>query len=245
MASKIILKLQKDVVAEYILNQEETVIGRKPENSVHIDSRSISGRHARVIKIGSKDILEDLGSTNGTFINGKKVAKYVLKHGDNVMMGNYTLIYVDLDAEPIADTANEAEESDMDKTMILTPAARDALLKGNKPDAGNNGGGGGGLPMAGVQVLTGDMMGKTIDLSASLTSIGKADNCKIRVKGFTVSKQAAAITRRPSGYHLSYIGGLYKPKVNGTAVGDHPVTLQEGDIIELGDTKMEFFFQPA
>ncbi|MDX8393383.1 MAG: FHA domain-containing protein [Mariprofundales bacterium] len=244
MASKIILKLQNDVVAEYILNQEETVIGRKPEHSVHIDSRSISGRHARIIKIGSKDILEDLGSTNGTFINGKKVAKYVLKHGDNVMMGNYILVYVDLDAEPLPESASEDEESDMDKTMILTPAARASLLKGNKPEFGSSNEGGG-LPIAGVQVLTGDMMGKTIDLSASLTSIGKADNCKIRVKGFTVSKQAAAITRRPSGYHLSYIGGLSKTKLNGTAVGDHPATLKEGDIIEIGDTKMEFFFKSA
>ncbi|MDX8408035.1 MAG: FHA domain-containing protein, partial [Mariprofundaceae bacterium] len=94
-----------------------------------------------------------------------------------------------------------------------------------------------------VQILAGSMTGRSFDLSASLTSIGKGDACKIKVKGLTVGKQAAVITRRPTGYHIAHLEGMAKPKVNGETVGDQPKTLKDGDVIEVGDTKMEFFIK--
>ena len=63
------------------------------------------------------------------------------------------------------------------------------------------------------------------------------------MKGLTVGRQAAVITRRPSGYHLAYLEGFSKVKVNGQAMGAEPVTLNDGAIIELGDMKMEFFIK--
>lgn len=237
MASKLILKFRDQVISEYTLQQEETCIGRKPENEIHVDNLAVSGRHARVLKIGSKAILEDLGSTNGTLVNGKQITKHVLKHGDNILVGKHTLTYVELDESVQAAPKEEQPEGEMDKTMVLSPQQRAAVI----PQAGA--GKATSMPLGGLQILAGPLTGKSYDLAASLTSIGKGDNCKIRIKGFTVGKQAAVITRRPTGYHIAHLEGMAKPRVNGEAVGEQPRTLNDGDVIEIGDTKMEFFIK--
>ncbi|MFQ5581401.1 MAG: FHA domain-containing protein [Mariprofundaceae bacterium] len=237
MASKLILKFRDSVISECPLDQEETTIGRKPENTVHIDNLAVSGRHARVLKIGSKAIIEDLGSTNGTLVNDKQITKHVLEHGDTILIGKHTLTYVDIEDSPVQTDAEP--EGEMDKTMVLTPQARAAMLpKTETPSAK-----GMVMPLAGVQVISGPLKGRSFDLSASLTSIGKGDSCKIKVKGFTVGKQAAVITRRPTGYHIAHLEGMAKPKVNGETVGDEPRTLKDGDVIEIGDARMEFFIK--
>lgn len=243
MTCKLVLKFKDTVISECPLDQEETTIGRKPDNTIHIDNLAVSGRHARVLRIGSKAILEDLGSTNGTMVNNKRVTKHILQHGDTIQVGKHTLIFVNLDAKG-ADKEEEIEaapqeEDHMDKTMILSPQSRSEMM-------GSGGGGSAAatnMPLGAVQIIAGPNAGKTVEMSASLTSIGKGDSCKIKVKGLTVGKQAAVITRRPTGYHIAHLEGMAKTKVNGEAVSDQPRTLNDGDIIELSDTKMEFFIK--
>jgi len=243
MACKFILKFKDSVISEYDLDQEETTIGRKPENDIHVDNLAVSGRHARVLMIGNKAILEDIGSTNGTFVNNKRITKHVLQHGDNVLIGKHTLTFVNIENAVQPPEETPAAEGEMDKTMVLTPQARAAMM----PEAPGPGAASKGpvMPLGGVQILAGSLIGKSYDLTASLTSIGKGENCKIKVKGFTVGKQAAVLTRRPTGYHITHLEGMAKPKVNGETVGAEPRTLKDGDVIEIGDTKMEFFIKEA
>lgn len=237
MAYKLILKFKDTVISEIPLDREETTIGRKPENTIHIDNLAVSGRHARVLKIGSKAILEDMGSTNGSFVNDKQITKHILQHGDSILIGKHILTFVNVDEKPVQ-AEESAEEDDMDKTMIISPQARSAMISKGSPQVTATA-----MPLAGLQVVAGPNSGKSIELTASLTSLGKGDGCRIRVKGFTVGKQAAVITRRPTGYHIAHLEGMAKPKVNGESVGSQPRTLKDGDIIELGDTKMEFFIK--
>ncbi|NOR73276.1 MAG: FHA domain-containing protein [Mariprofundaceae bacterium] len=240
MACKLILKFKDTVISEIPLDREETTIGRKPENTIHVDNLAVSGRHARVLKIGNKAILEDLGSTNGTFVNDKQITKHILQHGDSIVIGKHLLTFVSLEDKPVvAAPEPEPEEDDMDKTMVITPQARSAMISksGGSPSAAAA------MPLAGLQIIAGPLAGKSMELTASLTSLGKGENCRIKIKGFTVGKQAAVITRRPTGYHIAHLEGLAKSKVNGEAVGDQPRTLKDGDIIELGDTKIEFYIK--
>ncbi len=236
MSCKLILKFKDTVIAEYELTQEETTIGRKEGNTIHIDNLAVSGRHARILKIGNKVILEDLGSTNGTQVNGKGVTKHVLSHGDVVTVGKHTLTFSCPEA---GQKQVEAEEGEMDKTMIISSSAREELLeKGGasataKPE----------MVLGGVQYLSGPLMGKSVELKASLTSMGKGKNCKIRVPGLLVGKQAAVFTRRPTGYHITHLEGMSKTKVNGESIADHPRVLKDGDIIELADIKLQFYIK--
>jgi pSer/pThr/pTyr-binding forkhead associated (FHA) protein len=238
MACKLILKFKDTVISEIPLDNEETTIGRKPENTIHVDNLAVSGRHARVLRIGNKAILEDLGSTNGTFVNDKQITKHILQHGDSVVIGKHVLTFVSLEEKP-AVAASEPEEEDMDKTMVITPQARSAMISKNGPSPSTAPA----MPLAGLQIIAGPLAGKSMELTASLTSMGKGENCRIKIKGFTVGKQAAVITRRPTGYHIAHLEGLAKCKVNGEVVSDQPRTLKDGDIIELGDTKIEFYIK--
>ena len=240
MACKLILKFKDSVISEIPLDREETTIGRKPENTIHIDNLAVSGRHARVLKIGNKAILEDLGSTNGSFVNDKQVTKHILQHGDSILIGKHVLTFVNLEDKPVQqeEPAPEEDENDMDKTMIISPQARSAMAaKDGKSSSAPA------MPLGALQIIAGPNAGKSLDLTASLTSLGKGDNCRIKIKGLTVGKQAAVITRRPTGYHIAHLEGMSRPKVNGETVSEQPRTLNDGDIIELGDTKMEFFIK--
>ncbi len=243
MSSKLILKFKDTVISEFELNQEETTIGRKPENNIHIDNLAVSSKHARVLKIGKKVILEDLGSTNGVTVNGQETSKHILNNGDVITVGKHTLTFVALDNQtPIASPADE--EDDMDKTMIISSAAREEMMA---PQGGasvkSTAASSASMLLAKVQYISGPLMGKVIELKSSLTSIGKGDSCKVKVKGLLVGKQAAVITRRPTGYHITYLEGMSKLKVNGEVLGDSPRVLKDGDIIELSDTKLEFFIK--
>ncbi len=240
MSTKLILKFKDTVISEFELNQEETTIGRKPENTIHIDNLAVSSKHARVLKIGKKVILEDLGSTNGTLVNGQETSKHILNNGDVITVGKHTLTFVSLEEDsPVA--APAAEESDMDKTMIISSAAREEMMTEGGGAAKSTAS----APMvlAKVQYISGPLMGKVVELKSSLTSIGKGDGCKIKVKGLLVGKQAAVITRRPTGYHITFLEGMSKLKVNGEVVGSSPRVLKDGDIIEISDTKLEFFIK--
>jgi len=238
ITNKLVLRFKDVIVQEYPLDSEETTIGRKPNNTIEIDNLSVSSLHARVLQIGNKTILEDMGSTNGTLVNNKTIRKHVLQHGDVISIGKHSLAFVDVNAVDIPDVPVEAEEDDMDKTMIISSKEREAMLA-NVSSTGAK------MPLAAVQVIMGKQAGKNFDLTSSITSIGKGDICKIQVKGLTVGKQAAIITRRPNGYHLAYLEGFSKIKVNGTTVSSEPITLKDGAMIELGDMKMEFFFKES
>jgi len=236
--NKLVLRFEDKIVQEYALDQEEVTIGRKPDNTIAIDHRAVSGVHARVLQIGNKAILEDLGSTNGTQVNQKPVRKHVLQHGDVVAVGQHTLLFVDARQAQVV-PKDEPVEDDMDQTMIISAKDREALLSSAKHAATPD------MPLAAVQIIAGEQAGKSFDLTASVTSIGKGDTCKIKVKGLTVGRQAAVITRRPSGYHLAYLEGFSKVKVNGQSLGAEPITLKDGAMIELGDMKMEFFIKDS
>jgi len=239
ITNKLVLRFKDAIVQEYPLENEETTIGRKSNNTIEIDNLAVSSLHARVLQIGNKAILEDMGSTNGTLVNNKPIRrKYVLQHGDIIAIGKHTLAFVDIHATHVPDLPVSDEEDDMDKTMIISSKDREAMLSG-APSIGSQ------MPLAAVQVVIGPQAGKNFDLTSSITSIGKGDMCKIQVKGLTVGKQAAIITRRPNGYHIAYLEGFSKIKVNGSSVGSEPLTLKDGAIIELGDMKMEFFLKES
>jgi pSer/pThr/pTyr-binding forkhead associated (FHA) protein len=225
MESKLILKFKDAIIDEYPLDAEETTIGRQSENTIHIDNLAVSGRHARVFKIGDKAIIEDLGSTNGTFVNDKPITKHVLKHGDAVRIGKHTLSYVELADLTAAKPDPARPEADKASPPQTRPAPE---AKADK------------LPLGGVQLIAGQQAGRTLELTAALTSIGKGEGCKIKVKGMTVGKQAAVITRRPAGYHIAYVEGMAKVRINGEAIDTQARALKDGDIIEIGDTRMEF-----
>src|SRR5262249_22372946 len=115
--AKLILSLDGMVIREYPLTKERTTIGRKPHNDIVIDNLAISGEHAMIMTILNDSFLEDLGSTNGTLVNGQPVKKHFLQSSDTVEIGKYKLKYMN-------EAPASMSQAEFEKTMVLrAPAA--------------------------------------------------------------------------------------------------------------------------
>jgi pSer/pThr/pTyr-binding forkhead associated (FHA) protein len=123
--AKLILSMDGLVLKEIPLSKERTTIGRKPHNDIQIDNLAVSGEHAVIVTILNDCFLEDLGSTNGTLVNGNPVKKHFLQNNDIVELGKYRLKFVGEAPMPAA----AAEKADFEKTMVLRPSAMKAAAE--------------------------------------------------------------------------------------------------------------------
>lgn len=232
--ARLILMFNKQVVKEYTLDREGVTIGRNEDNTIMVDNLAVSGYHARIDLAGKDHILTDLQSTNGTFVNDKKVVSHKLSHGDNIIIGKHVILFVGTGRE--AEAKTDQQKVDMDKTMMLDTAKQKELLAKQQ----------GALQAAKaaekigvVSFIEGADLGE-IELRKKLTKIGKAESSEIRLPGLFMPATAATISRRPSGYVLTTMGA--KLKVNGQAIADN-VALNEFDTIEIGKIKFQFFYK--
>jgi pSer/pThr/pTyr-binding forkhead associated (FHA) protein len=238
--ARLILTFNKQVIKEFPFSKNGMTIGRKPENDIQIDNLAVSSFHARVDKTGSDFILTDLQSTNGTFIKDKKIVSHKLKHGDNIVIGKHVLLFL-ASEKSTADKEVESESMDMDKTMMLdTAKQREMLAKaqasvGAKPAAAEK--------IGVLTFLEGSVEGE-IELVKKLTRIGKSENSEVRLSGLMMGATAATISKRPSGYNISFAGGMTKVRVNGQVVKES-VPLKDFDTIEIGSYKCQFYTKDA
>ncbi len=233
--AKLVLSLNGAVQGEFELDQERFTIGRKPENDIQIDNLAVSGKHSMIITILDDSFLEDLGSTNGTYVNGKLVKKHALKDGDVIAIGKHELKYLN-------ENASDDDEDEFEKTMIIKPGSASAAVAAAQ--AAENAGAAaspsaqsgaaapaasGGMPLGRLTVLNGPIAGKELELTKALITLGKPGT------------QVAVISRRPQGYFLTHIeSNSGFPVVNGAEIGAKAYQLKDGDLMELAGIKMEF-----
>jgi pSer/pThr/pTyr-binding forkhead associated (FHA) protein len=117
--ARLILSLDNQVLAEYNMTKERYTIGRLPDNDVRIDNPAVSGHHSLIINILNDSFLEDLNSTNGTYVNGKLIKKHALQHGDVITIGHHQLRFSD---EQLPAT----EQDEFEKTMVIPAGQQNA-----------------------------------------------------------------------------------------------------------------------
>jgi len=118
--ARLILSLDNQVLAEYNMTKERYTIGRLPDNDVRIDNPAVSGHHSLIINILNDSFLEDLNSTNGTYVNGKLIKKHALQHGDVITIGHHQLRFSD-------QQATETEQDEFEKTMVIPAGQQNAV----------------------------------------------------------------------------------------------------------------------
>lgn len=116
--SRLILMLDSQVLAEYNMSKERYTVGRLPDNDVRIDNPAVSGHHSLIINILNDSFLEDLNSTNGTYVNGKLIKKHALQHGDVITIGHHQLRYSDQHTV-------QPEQDEFEKTMVIPAEQQD------------------------------------------------------------------------------------------------------------------------
>jgi predicted component of type VI protein secretion system len=122
--ARLVLSLDGQVLAEYNMTKERYTVGRLPDNDIRIDNPAVSGHHALVINILNDSFLEDLNSTNGTYVNGKIVKKHAMQHGDVITVGHHSLRFIDSDDDDIKLTISTFGAN-------LQTLARQLVLLGN------------------------------------------------------------------------------------------------------------------
>ena len=219
---KMIVSIDGVVIKEVQLTKDRTTLGRRPYNDIVIDNLAISGEHAVLQMTAGQVELEDLNSTNGTYVNGKAARKQLLHDGDIIEVGKYKIRFMDEGNADVVDKPTIVkpglvEAADMaPKSAPITPAARTADAPAAEP------------LQASIKVLSGSAAGREVKLTKVVTTIGKP--------GVAV----AAITRRQRGFVVHHVEGAGNPALNGAPIGAEPVALKSGDVIELAGTQMQF-----
>ncbi len=243
--ARLVLHLDGQVLAEYNMSKERYTVGRLPDNDIRIDNPAVSGHHALVINILNDSFLEDLNSTNGTYVNGKIIKKHALQHGDVITVGHHALRFVDGEVEEPADEFQKTMviSSREAASLIASQPRAAATLQAAASSAAQSAASqsahasmpsfmNGALPKAKLQVLSGQFAGRELDLVKTLTTLGRP------------GVQVAAITRRADGYYIVHVESGREgdfPLVNGSPIGPQARRLHDNDVVQLAGVKMGFF----
>ena len=225
--AKLVLSSGGSVLFQCFLDKDRVGIGRQSHNQVVVDDAAVNGEHAAIFQVGNDHVLEDLHSTSGTFVNGVRVLRHILQHGDVIEFGALYLRYLNPRA---------TSEIDLERTMLVAglyasgddarhergplapevrvPSARAARIR---------------FPRGRVSAIAGSRAGKTIELDRVVALFGKSGD------------QLAVVTRRPHGYFITHVEGLRFPRVNHQSIGRGSRMLSSGDVFEVADEKLEFF----
>lgn len=219
--SKLIVSIDGVVVKEAQLTKDRFTLGRRPYNDVVLDHLAVSGEHAMLsIAEEGQAVLEDLGSTNGTFVNGRAVRKQALVDDDMIEIGRYRIRYLSSQgAAALDEVAEHAEPS-----AVADGSASDDMHSRIRAHGGHE---------ARVRVLTGSAAGRELVLTKAVTTLGK--------RGYSV----AQIARSEHGFELSHVEGAQAPTVNGISVAAGPIVLQNRDRITMGNVRLEYMDEPA
>lgn len=230
--AKLVLSMNGSVIGNYFLEKERFSIGRKPTCDIQINDQGVSKEHAVILTVGNDQILEDLGSTNGTQVNGQDVKRQILQNGDVIEVGRYRVKFVSQKAMP---------DMDFDKTLMIPAFDRTKL---RQEDVAKDGADTQGIstavanarnvktifPLGAVRGINGEFAGQEIELVRAITALGKPGS-------------SAIISRRPAGYFITHVAGKKYPIVNGKSIGDDPFSLDNLDQIEVGLDKLQFYLK--
>jgi pSer/pThr/pTyr-binding forkhead associated (FHA) protein len=261
--ARLILSLDGQTLAEYNMTKERYTVGRLPDNDIRIDNAAVSGHHSLLINILNDSFLEDLNSTNGTYVNGKLIKKHALQHGDVITVGHHQLRYVD-------DQAQQAPEDEFEKTMVIQPSGqmeKQVAQAARVADAAASAAAAAVPPPrrtpapAPAAAAPRRPFSPTTTQEVDESAVPALPLAKLQVLSGTFAGrelelvkalttlgrpgvQVAAITRRAEGYYIVHVeSGKTEgfPLVNGMAISAQARKLQDNDVIQLAGVKMGFF----
>ena len=224
--AKLILSENMRVLDEFPLDRDCITIGRRGDNDIQIDDRAVSGYHCQILTVLNDSFLEDLQSTNGTYVNSKRITKHALRNGDIIILGTHQLQYEN-------ELANTEDDERYDRTMVIrSTLAPQSPTAEHAPGVGESNDDKSAAPRrAHLKILNGTNKDKLFPLTRAMTTLGKP------------GQQVAAITRRGDKYVIIGVEADTEnryPTVNDTPVSTRSIALNEGDIIQLNGIRMVF-----
>ena len=222
--AKIVLSLDGDILEQRVVREERLVLGRNEDCDLTIDAPDVSGRHAVIVTVVNDHFLEDLGSTNGTLVNGKRITRHLLENNDVVFLGPYRLKYQNLASVGVG----------FDRTQIITPvnpqvepantrvvyAELDSAAASTKATRSR-------FPKGKLVGVAGPRADDQLPIDGVLMPVGREGD------------SLAVINRRPLGCYITQVSGA-AARLNGRALGSEAELLKDGDKIEAGEETVIF-----
>jgi hypothetical protein len=223
--AKLVLSTNGTILDQCFIAKDRTTIGRDADSDLVIDDPVVSRAHAAIITVGNDQTVEDLGAANGTLVNGKRITRHLLEHGDLIEIGSFQIRYLN---------SRATVGTDFDRTMhIAIPDGGFTHLLDGVPERTESGGAASAAPkmswpQGAVRFKNGPREGVTVSLDRVVTTFGKAGT------------QVVVVTRRLNGYFVSHVEGKRRANINGSTIGDTPKMLRQSDLIEVADQELEF-----
>ena len=231
--ARVILVFNKKVIKEYPFLKDSMTIGRNQENDIFIDNLVVSSHHAKLDKSGDDYILTDLQSTNGTFVNNRRITSHKLQHKDKITIGKHLLFFAMSTQEQTKPKSEKQIE-----TITLDAGEKKELLEKhaikNATDKSDLKG-----KIGAISFIDRPNEGE-IQLSKKLTKIGKAETSEIRISGLFMPPTAAIISLKPQGYAITAATTKTKVKVNNEVIKE-TYYLKDFDIIKIGSHEFQFY----
>lgn len=231
-----ILDISVDGVAWDVVEvtRDRISLGRRAESDIQLLDPTVSGQHA-VITITLGDVwIEDVGSTNGTFVNDELVRRQLLRDGDQIGIGQHRLTCqipqsVEDDVMPLAASAPvvATDPAELDQAHVDALANLERTMR--RMPQGDE------MPSAHLKLLNGPHAGKNLKLDQPNFSLG------------AFRQRMAVVARKPTGYYLLPVVEFETangyPHVNGEPVPEDGCPLMHRDRIDVGGVQMDFMFE--
>jgi hypothetical protein len=221
--AKLVVSRAGAALGSWFIERDRVTIGRAEGVGIRLEDQAVSKQHAAIEMVGNDHILQDLGSANGTFVNGTRVTRHLMRHGDLVEILDFQLRYVDHksvvghegERTMIFQAADVGQGAAAAAPAGRAPAAEARVVELKLPE--------------GVLRPAGQAGGaREIVLDRALTALGRRGD------------EYAAVFRRPQGYFVARVEGK-PPRVNGKPVAEDWQPLAAGDVIQVGVEKLELF----
>ncbi len=218
---KFILTREGTIIREFSLGSQNLSIGRKRGNDIQLNDLTLSSHHATISSIPDYVFVEDLGSTNGTLVNGNHVKKVALEHGDVIQLGHHQLTYLcenEAKYEPTMFINAEFDETQ----FIYDEEVLENTVKG--------------LPLGGLYAPDGTLKKPVMELRKTYNTIGFQ------------GKRIALITRGTKGYSITSVVSTRSrrksdiPLLNNKLLGTEQNMLKENDIINIAGFEVQFYY---
>ena len=215
------VSLDTRMIEKKKFDTETISIGRDIENDIYINNLAVSRFHAKIHREGQKIIIKDLGSANGTYVNGHKVEWADVHIGDIILIGKHTLT---MDQS----TKVQDEAFTEGHTVMVDQNTQDKFLKRLESQIPSN------------QTKLIGPGGVEVPIHVEYFTIGRNPEAHVNLNELFVKDTHASIVRQSDGnFRIINTGSFFKPtKVNGKKI--HEKILNSGDVIQIGNHKMVF-----
>lgn len=207
-------------ITKYRIKGRPVRVGRVPENDIVINNLGVSRRHAEIIEENGKYYIQDLGSVNGTYVNGQKVEKDLLNDKDEILIGKHKIIFQHPQIAAMSEMKAQIQES---QTVMMDPEAVKKMRET--------------MASAPAKIVLPD--GQSIQIVKPKTVIGNGPVADIKLNDKSIAPEQVQILKDSNGYKLVHLSNVAATIVNGKMINDS-CQLTDDSSIQIGRTNLFF-----